>query len=55
MAKDPENYYQDTPKQIRRKILAFKKSQDDYQMYVDFMNEKNTSSSWTHLTFAPSS
>ncbi|XP_064601515.1 uncharacterized protein LOC135467653 [Liolophura sinensis] len=34
MARDPKNYYQDTPKQIRRKILTFKNTPTQYKAYV---------------------
>ena len=35
MARDPKNYYQETPKQIRRKILTFKSIPEQYQQYLD--------------------
>ncbi|XP_066299476.1 nucleolar protein 16-like [Branchiostoma lanceolatum] len=34
MARDVKNYYQDTPKQIRRKIMRFKSIPDQYQEYL---------------------
>eukprot|EP00058_Branchiostoma_floridae_P025590 XP_002611080.1 hypothetical protein BRAFLDRAFT_206160 [Branchiostoma floridae] len=34
MAKDVKNYYQDTPKQIRRKIARFKSIPEQYQEYL---------------------
>jgi hypothetical protein len=39
MAKDHENYYQDTPKQIRQKILRFKRSQKNFEEYLEAINE----------------
>mgnify|MGYP001791610383 len=33
MARDRRNYYQDTPKQIKRKIETFKKIPDLYDAY----------------------
>jgi hypothetical protein len=35
MAHDERNYYQDTPKQIRRKILSFKSLPDQYNAYLN--------------------
>ena len=34
MARDHKNYYQDTPKQIRRKINVFKSIPAQYELYV---------------------
>ena len=35
MARDPKNYYQETPKQIRRKIVTFQGIPSQYQAYLD--------------------
>ncbi|ELT96654.1 hypothetical protein CAPTEDRAFT_93331, partial [Capitella teleta] len=40
MAKDYRNYYQETPKQIRKKIMQFKKSQVNYAEYLDSKQEE---------------
>lgn len=34
MARDKRNYYQDTPKQIRNKILTFQKIPEIYEAYL---------------------
>jgi len=34
MARDVKNYYQDTPKQIRKKILTFKSIPEQYNKYL---------------------
>lgn len=34
MARDSKNYYQDTPKQIKRKINKFKSVPDQYNAYL---------------------
>jgi len=34
MARDERNYYQDTPKQIRRKVLTFKSIPNQYSLYL---------------------
>jgi len=43
MARDERNYYQDTPKQIRRKILTFKSIPEQYKEYLH--SRSNTSQS----------
>ncbi|CAD5116444.1 DgyrCDS5331 [Dimorphilus gyrociliatus] len=35
MAMDKKNYYQDTPKQIRKKILKFKSIPEHYNTYLE--------------------
>ena len=35
MAKDYKNYYQDTPKQIRKKIMKFKSIPEQYKAYIE--------------------
>lgn len=36
MARDEKNYYQDTPKQIKRKIEAYKRCHPDhYKAFID--------------------
>ena len=40
MARDHRNYYQDTPKQIRRKILTFKGIPEQYNAYLASKKEK---------------
>ena len=39
MARDEKNYYQDTPKQIRRKILTFKSIPEQYNAYLSSKEE----------------
>ena len=34
MARDDKNYYQDTPKQIRKKIMTFKSIPEQYKAYL---------------------
>jgi hypothetical protein len=34
MAKDPKNHYQETPKQIRQKILKFISIPEQFAVYV---------------------
>ncbi len=34
MARDEKNYYQDTPKQIRKKIMTFKSIPQQYNAYL---------------------
>lgn len=34
MARDEENYYQDTPKQIARKIRVFRSIPEQYSAYL---------------------
>ena len=34
MARDDQNYYQDTPKQIRKKIMTFKSIPEQYKAYL---------------------
>jgi len=41
MAYDYRNYYQDTPKQIKRRINAFKNIPDQYNAYLE--SKKSTS------------
>jgi len=38
MARDDRNYYQDTPKQIRRKINSFKSLPEQYNEYLSIKN-----------------
>lgn len=40
MARDQRNYYQDTPKQIKRKIMTFKGIPGQYQAYVRSKEQK---------------
>lgn len=40
MAKDPTNYYQSTPKQIKRKIAVFKSIPEQYEKYLKSKGEK---------------
>jgi hypothetical protein len=39
MAKDRRNYYQDTPKQIKRKITSFKSTPNQYSAYLKLKGE----------------
>ncbi len=39
MAKDDKNYYQDTPKQIRKKIQTFKSIPSQYNAYLKAKEE----------------
>ncbi|XP_064630296.1 nucleolar protein 16-like [Lineus longissimus] len=39
MARDERNYYQDTPKQIKRKIMTFKGIPSQYQAYLNSKEE----------------
>ena len=39
MAKDRRNYYQDTPKQIKRKITSFKSTPSQYSAYLKLKGE----------------
>ena len=40
MARDPKNYYQDTPKQIKRKIALFKQMPEQYNKYLEDKKQK---------------
>lgn len=40
MARDHKNYYQDTPKQIKRKIETFKKIPSHYDAYLESKKKK---------------
>ena len=39
MARDDKNYYQDTPKQIRKKIMTFKSIPMQYKAYLKAKEE----------------
>lgn len=41
MAKDKKNYYQETPKQIRKKILKFKSIPEHFNHYLDNRKKKD--------------
>jgi len=45
MARDDKNYYQDTPKQIRRKILTFKSIPEQYREYLNSKSQQTCSQS----------
>jgi hypothetical protein len=40
MARDERNYYQDTPKQIKRKITTFKGIPSQYRAYLQSKEQK---------------
>ena len=42
MARDKRNYYQDTPKQIRKKILTFQKIPELYDAYLLMKDDGKT-------------
>ena len=42
MARDARNYYQDTPKQIRNKIILFQSIPEQYNPYLKGISEKKT-------------
>ena len=51
MARDRRNYYQDTPKQIKRKIETFKKIPDLYDAYRLMQDLGNEGSSQALVKF----
>ena len=40
MARDKKNYYQDTPKQIKKKIALFKQMPKQYNEYLESKKQK---------------
>ena len=46
MARDKKNFYQDTPKQIKKKILAFQKIPELYNAYLQLKEEGSALMTW---------
>lgn len=44
MARDPRNYYQKTPKQIKGTILTFKRLPETYNAYLEMKKQKDEES-----------
>lgn len=50
MARDEKNYYQDTPKQIKRKIDVYKRFYlEEYQAFVASLQQEKMDQQWFYL------